>query len=107
MQLFRTSLLILTAVAAAGPAAAGNGFGVDAQVAPQMTGSTIHQRLAQDDGPTLSDAVERVRRQYNGRIVSAETKRRGNREVHVIKVLTEDGKVKTVTIQGRTVGSRG
>lgn len=61
--------------------------------------------VAQNDGPTLSEAVERVRREYNGRIVSAETKVSGNREVHVIKVLTEDGKVKTVRIPGRSRGS--
>jgi len=50
----------------------------------------------------LNEAVEQVRRQYNGRIVSAETRISGNREVHYIKVLTEDGKVKTVRIPGRT-----
>ena len=58
--------------------------------------------LAQADGPSLQETVERVRRQYNGRIVSAETRVRGSREVHVIKVLTEDGKVKTVQIPGRS-----
>jgi hypothetical protein len=61
--------------------------------------------LAQSDGPTLDQAVEQVRREYNGRIVSAETKVRGNREIHYIKVLTEDGKVKTVTVPGRTLGN--
>lgn len=61
--------------------------------------------IAQQDGPSLSEAIEMVRRQYRGRIVSAETHRRGNREVHVIKVLTEDGKVKTVRIPGRTLRS--
>ena len=39
--------------------------------------------------PSLSQAVERVRRQNNGRIVSAETQVRADREVHVIKVLTD------------------
>ena len=57
---------------------------------------------AQSDGPTLSEAVEMVRRQYQGRIVSAVTKTSGGREVHHIKVLTEDGKVKTVKIPGRS-----
>jgi len=69
------------------------------------TARTILQ--AQGDGLSLSEAVEQVRRQYKGRIVSAETKRRGNREVHIIKVLTDDGKVKTVTIPGRNLGQRG
>ena len=40
---------------------------------------------------SLAQAVEYVRRKHNGRIVSAET--RGS--VHVIKVLTPDGKVRT------------
>ena len=56
--------------------------------------------VAQSGCPSLNEAVERVRRQYNGRIVSAETRVSGNREVHHIKVLTSDGKVKTVTIPG-------
>ena len=63
--------------------------------------------VAQRNGPTLDQAVEQVRRQYNGRIVSAETKRSGDREVHHIKVLTQDGTVKTVRIQGRRLTSRG
>lgn len=63
--------------------------------------------LAQRDGPSLSEAVEQVRRQYSsGRIVSAETRVVGNREVHYIKVLTDDGRVITERIQGRTRDSR-
>ena len=49
---------------------------------------------------TLNQAVEQVRRQYNGRIVSADTEVSGGRETHVIKVLTSDGTVRTVRIPG-------
>lgn len=49
---------------------------------------------------SLSQAVQQVRRQYNGQIVSAETEVRGNRETHVIRVLTRDGQVKTVRVAG-------
>lgn len=59
--------------------------------------------LAQQDGPSLAEAIEMVRRRYGGRIVSAETRVSGNREVHVIRVMTKDGKVKTVRIPGRTL----
>lgn len=59
--------------------------------------------IAQQDGPTLSEAVEMVRQKYRGRIVSAETRVSGNREVHIIKVLTEDGKVVTERIPGRSL----
>ena len=54
---------------------------------------------------SLSDAVEQVRRQTDGRIISAETKNNNGREVHHIKVLTKDGKVKTHKIQGRKRGN--
>jgi uncharacterized membrane protein YkoI len=62
-------------------------------------------QTAQNDGMTLSEAVEQVRRQTNGRIISAETKISNGREVHHIKVLTKDGKVKTHKIQGRKRGN--
>ena len=50
------------------------------------------------DKVTLEEAVRRVRKQYGGRIVSAETQGKGDRRVHVIKVLTDDGRVRTVRI---------
>lgn len=77
---------------------------------PSFSGYTNqHQEFhtVQGNGLTLSQAVAQVKRQYNGRIVSAVTKRQGNREVHHIKVLTDDGKVKTVRIQGRSLGKKG
>ena len=60
--------------------------------------------VAQSNGKSLSEAVEQVRRQTGGRILSAETKVEGGREVHHIKVLTKDGKVKTHRVQGRRRG---
>jgi uncharacterized membrane protein YkoI len=58
-------------------------------------------QVAQNDGMTLSEAVESVRQRTDGRIVSAETKTKNGNEVHHIKVLTKDGKVKTYKVQGR------
>jgi hypothetical protein len=55
----------------------------------------------QGGGVTLEQAVAQVRRKYNGRILSAVTKVNGNREVHEIKILTDDGTVKTERIQGK------
>ena len=57
--------------------------------------------IAQNDGMSLSEAIESVRRRTGGRVVSAETKVQGDREVHYIKVLTKDGKVKTHKVNGR------
>ena len=62
-------------------------------------------RIVQDAGMTLSEAVESVRRSTDGRIVSAETKTKNGREVHHVKVLTKDGKVKTHKIAGRKLSN--
>ena len=85
------AILIICAAMALGPTSA---------IADDPEGVVL--RVAQsNDGKTLSQAVEQVRSQTGGRILSAETKAQGNREVHHIKVLTKDGKVKTHKVQGR------
>ena len=76
-----------------------------APVLAQGNGADRPFQVAQSDGKSLSEAVEQVRRQTNGRIVSAETKVKNGREGHHIKVLTEDGKVKTHKVQGRKRGN--
>ena len=83
-----------------------SGQGIAAQVAAGVEQESTLQALEamQCNGVSLSQAVAQVRRQYNGRIVSAETQVSGNCEVHVIKVLTADGKVKTVTVPGKRRG---
>ena len=58
-------------------------------------------RTVQADGMSLSQAIESVRRRTGGKVVSAETRVQGGREVHHIKVLTKDGKVKTHKVNGR------
>jgi uncharacterized membrane protein YkoI len=66
----------------------------------QYQGEPLLQ-VAQGDGMSLSEAIESVRSRTGGRVVSAETKVSNGREVHYIKVLTEDGKVKTHKVNGR------
>jgi uncharacterized membrane protein YkoI len=58
-------------------------------------------RITQSDGMSLSAAIESVRSRTGGKVVSAETRVQGGREVHHIKVLTKDGKVKTHKVNGR------
>ncbi|MBT8101336.1 MAG: hypothetical protein KJO95_00110 [Gammaproteobacteria bacterium] len=67
----------------------------------QYQGEQIYS-VAQQGGMTLSQAIESVRRRTNGRVVSAQTRVQGGREVHYIKVLTKDGKVKTHKVNGRS-----
>ena len=57
-------------------------------------------RVSQGGGMTLAQATESVRRSTGGRVLSAETKVQGGREVHYIKVI-KDGKVKTHKVNGR------
>jgi uncharacterized membrane protein YkoI len=57
--------------------------------------------LAQSNGVSLSQAIEQVRRQTGGQILSAETRVQGGREVHHIKVLINNKQVKTYKINGR------
>ena len=62
-------------------------------------------RVAQGGGMTLDQAIDSVRRRGDvERIVSAETRVEGNREVHYIRYMTKDGKVKTARINGRSLG---
>ena len=61
----------------------------------------------QSNGMSLSQAVARVQRKYpGGRIIDAKTSRSGNREVHIVKVLTADNKVKTERVNGRRLNNR-
>ncbi|MES9937670.1 MAG: hypothetical protein ABW153_14585 [Sedimenticola sp.] len=48
---------------------------------------------------SLDREVERVRRETGARVLSAETRRIDGRPVHVIRLLTEDGRVKRLRIK--------
>jgi len=50
----------------------------------------------------LERAVERVKRNSNGKILSAKTIRDGKRSVHNVRVLTKQGRVKRVRIDARS-----
>ena len=57
-------------------------------------------QVAQGNCMSLSQATESIRRRTGGKVISAETKVQGGREVHHIKVLTKDGKVRTHKVNG-------
>ena len=71
---------------------------------PFATSAHADVTVAQGRGMTLEQAIEQVKRQYGGRIVSANTVVQGGREVHVVRVLTREGSVKTVRVPGRSQG---
>lgn len=105
--LFTLALLFVIHLALAGPAAASDDkYSADSRQWVQSATGAERMRLAQSNGMSLSEAIAMVKRQYKGRIVGAETVVKGNREEHRIRVLTEDGKVRTVRVPGRVL-SRG
>jgi uncharacterized membrane protein YkoI len=60
-------------------------------------------RLAADRGVDLGAAVRKVKRRYGDvTVLKAETRGQGNKRVHQIKFLTDEGRVRTVRIDART-----
>lgn len=51
---------------------------------------------------SLEEAVEQVRRETGGRILSAETVQANGRRVHRIKVLTPDRRVRVINVDAAT-----
>lgn len=93
--------IVLAVAALAPPRADAFDLTAELQGARVVHHDAASLQVAQDDGMSLSEAIESVRRRTGGRIVSAETKVQGGREVHHIKVLTKDGKVRTHKVNGR------
>lgn len=59
--------------------------------------------MTQRNGMSLNEAVESVRRRGDvERVLSAETRVEGGREVHHIKVMTKNGTVRTIRVNGRS-----
>jgi uncharacterized protein YbaP (TraB family) len=50
---------------------------------------------------TLDEAARQAARQHNAKVLSARTVSKGKQRVHVIKLLTKDGVVKTVRVPVR------
>lgn len=101
MRAILKTLLISALLAIAGTATAAQMQGVQKGYSGNMLAAEAPELVANQGGcKTLSQAVEQVRRRYNGRIVSATTEMNGKQEVHVIKVLTDDGKVRTERVPG-------
>jgi len=108
VRLLLTFVLILPLVSTPAPAKA---FDLEQSLreiaAPQFGRIQADYRITQNgNGMSLSQAIESVRQSTGGQIVSAETKVSNGREIHHIKVLTKDGKVRTVKVPGRVLNGR-
>ena len=51
---------------------------------------------------SLEEAARQAARQHNAKVLSAHTEQQGSKKVHVIKLLTPDGVVKTVRVSVRS-----
>ncbi|MDH3758963.1 MAG: hypothetical protein OEV10_11520 [Gammaproteobacteria bacterium] len=105
--MIRSILISLTAAVLLMPSAA-NAFDVEEalrQLHVQHQQAPRPDLRVAKDGMTLDQAIESVRRRGDvDRILSAETRRDGDRETHYIRYLTKDGKVKTEKVRGRSRG---
>ena len=71
--------------------------------APESQIAISQFETTQRNGMSLNEAVESVRRRGDvERVLSAETKVEGGREVHHIKVMTKNGTVRTIRVNGRS-----
>jgi uncharacterized membrane protein YkoI len=59
-----------------------------------LTNQFAHPATTEQQGISLDEAIARARQQSDGKILSAETVRERGREVHRIKILTREGRVK-------------
>lgn len=72
---------------------------------PTQDAEVPRYEASQQGGMTLEEAINWIRNQGNvARILQAETRVSGGREVHYIRVLTKDGVIRTYEIPGRKRG---
>ena len=64
---------------------------------PRLSETPSEFRVLKDE-VSLDDAVEIVRKRYGGRVISASTRKDNGRKVHVIKILSDEGRVRTVRV---------
>lgn len=74
-----------------------------AQAAKAAPARGAELRLAQaSEQVSLAEATRRVQQSTGGQVLRAETKRDKGRVVHRIRVLTEDGRVRTVHVDAES-----
>ena len=98
----------LAAFAAASLAAGSFGFAGVADAQPPPGGSSLapaspfQAQLPQRRQLTLGEAIQLAQSRYPGRVVRAQTIQQGNGAVHEIRIIGNDGRVHTVTVDART-----
>ena len=76
----------------------------DIAIAAGAGHSLIARRGGGESGVSLNEAVQQVKRETGGRVLSADTVNQGGRTVHRIKVLTPSGQVRVVVVDAQSRG---
>jgi uncharacterized membrane protein YkoI len=77
----------------------GAGSGFAPERAPDRAPDT---RIAQRGSLSLAQATAIAQGRFQGRVVRAETVQEGGRTVHVIRILGDDGRVRTVRVDAES-----
>jgi hypothetical protein len=97
---FAVALLVVGASASARPRP-----DMPAETAAESFGPAQREQLApaqRGGGVSLAQASSMAQSRYQGRVVRAETVQMGDRRVHEIRILGEDGRVHIVRIDAET-----
>ncbi len=93
----RIVILCLASGLACAPA-----WGMAGPPLPAVPGQPLAVTAAYAEGISLDEAVARAERQFDARVVRAEEKRRGERRIYRIRLLSGDGRVFDVTVDAET-----
>lgn len=94
--------MLAALVLAAGPGTAQPPPERDTTLELDRRGAEGVVRPVQDGPISLDEAVERARERFDGRVVRAETRTIEGREVHVIRILDSNGRVRNVQFDAAT-----
>ncbi len=71
-------------------------------ILPSIALATIDKAVLAEQPMTLDQAVKQVKKNKQGKVLAAETKQiEGNAPVHIIKILTNKGRVKKIRIKAK------
>lgn len=77
-----------------------------AQVRVEPFDPLVRFQTVQNRGVSLRQAIALAQQRYQGRVVRAETKQMNGRRVHEIRILGDDGRVRTLHFDADDGGSR-
>jgi uncharacterized membrane protein YkoI len=103
----RSSVRVLVALAAVSFSAAAMPRAIEAQRAPE-TGAPFAPEdpptsfIAQRGSLSLAQATALAQSRYRGRVVRAEAVQQGGRTIYEIRILGDDGRVRTVRVDAET-----